>query len=183
MTGPDGGARMYQLIAELYPICRSITGNGVRETLRLVGKHVPLSVHEVPTGTKVFDWTVPKEWNITDAYIKDSRGERLVDFRRSNLHVVSYSVPVRQRMRLAELREHLFTLPEHPDWIPYRTSYYSESWGFCLAHSQLEAMADAEYEVCIDSSLEQGHLTYGECLLPGEEGAEALVAWHVRPPW
>ena len=182
MTGPDGGARMYQLIAELYPICRSITGNGVRETLRLVGKHVPLSVHEVPTGTKVFDWTVPKEWNITDAYIKDSRGERLVDFRRSNLHVVSYSVPVRQRMRLAELRPHLFTLPQHPDWIPYRTSYYRESWGFCLSEQQLGTLPDDVYDVCIDSSLEEGSLTYGECYLPGASEEEVLVSCHICHP-
>ncbi len=182
MTGPDGGARMCQLIAELYPICRSITGNGVRETLRLVGKHVPLSVHEVPTGTKVFDWTVPKEWNITDAYIKDSRGERLVDFRRSNLHVVSYSVPVRQRMRLAELRPHLFTLPQHPDWIPYRTSYYRESWGFCLSEQQLATLPDDVYDVCIDSSLEEGSLTYGECYLPGASEEEVLVSCHICHP-
>src|SRR5207244_7860687 len=111
------GERMYGLVAELYPICRSITGDGVRQTLRGLAQEIPLAVREVPTGTRVFDWTVPKEWNIRDAYIKNSRGERVVDFRRCNLHVVSYSVPVHRRLTLAELRPHLFTLPGHPDWI------------------------------------------------------------------
>ena len=126
---PDIGLEMYRLITELYPICRSITGNGVRETLRTIGTYIPVEVHNVPTGTQVFDWTVPREWNITDAYVKNSRGERVIDFQVSNLHVVNYSVPVKKRMSLAELRPHLFTLPDHPDWIPYRTSYYNENWG------------------------------------------------------
>src|SRR5271166_389254 len=131
----DAGERMQRFISEFYPICRSITGDGFRETLRGVGKSIPLEVHEVPTGTKVFDWTVPKEWNIRDAWVRNARGEKVVDFRRSNLHVVNYSVPVRQKMPLAELRERLHTLPDRPDWIPYRTSYYKEDWGFCLADS------------------------------------------------
>lgn len=123
----DIGLGMHRLIAELYPICRSITGNGVRETLQIIKKHIPLKVYQVPTGTQVFDWTVPREWNITDAYVKDSRGERVIDFRRSNLHVVNYSLPIKRRMSLAELRPHLFTLPDHPDWTPYRTSYYNQT--------------------------------------------------------
>ena len=127
------GQQLYELIVSLYPICRSITGDGFRRSLRQLQALVPLSLHEVPTGTQVFDWTVPKEWNIRDAWIKNARGQKIVDFSNCNLHVVNYSVPVRQKMRLAELREHVFTLPEHPDWIPYRTSYYRESWGFCLA--------------------------------------------------
>src|SRR3990172_10921288 len=147
------GEEMYRFIAELFPICRSITGNGVRETLRKVQGHVPLEIHEVPTGTQVFDWTIPKEWNINDAYIKNSRGDRVVDFRQSNLHVISYSLPVRGRMSLEELKKHIYTLPEHPDWIPYRTSYYQERWGFCLSQNQLSGMPDEEYEVCIDSTL------------------------------
>src|SRR5262245_51723797 len=125
---------MYQLIAELYPICRSITGNGFRESLRLLKRHIPLDVHEVPTGTQVFDWTVPKEWNIRDAFIKNVRGDRVVDFQESNLHVVNYSIPVKKKISLMELRDHLFTLPEHPEWIPYRTSYYHENWGVCLSN-------------------------------------------------
>jgi aminopeptidase-like protein len=176
------GAEMFRLIEELYPICRSITGNGVRETLRIVQRHIPLEIREIPSGTQVFDWTVPKEWNIRDAYVKDARGNRVIDFQKSNLHVVNYSVPVRRTMSFAELKEHLFTLPERPDWIPYRTSYYKESWGFCVAQRPLEAMRDEEYEVCIDSTLEDGSLTYGELLLPGESTEEVLISCHVCHP-
>lgn len=183
MTDPErAGERMHRLVSELYPICRSITGDGVRKTLEIVGRHVPLKVHEVPSGTKVFDWEVPREWNIRDAYIRNGRGERVVDFRESNLHVVGYSVPVRKRMSLQELNDHLFSLPDRPDWIPYRTSYYNENWGFCLRHRQREAMEDGEYDVCIDSSLTEGHLTYGECLIPGETGGEVLISCHVCHP-
>jgi aminopeptidase-like protein len=139
------------LITKLYPICRSITGNGVRQTLRTIQEHVPLTIHEVPSGTKVFDWTVPKEWNIRDAFIKDSRGEKIVDFASSNLHVVGYSIPFSGKVSFEDLKHHLFTLPDHPDWIPYRTSYYTETWGFCLSHRLLLEMRDEEYEVCIDS--------------------------------
>ncbi len=153
------GAELYRIVSELYPICRSITGNGLRESLRMLQEIVPLSLHEVPSGTKVFDWVVPKEWNIRDAYVKNPKGEKVVDFHKSNLHVVSYSVPVRKKMNLSELRPHLFTLPDSPDWIPYRTSYYKEAWGFCLSHRQFESLAEGEYEVCIDSELESGHLT------------------------
>ena len=161
------GHEMYRLIEELYPICRSITGNGLRQSLRILGRSIPLSINEVPTGTRAFDWTVPREWNIRDAYIKTLKGDRVVDFNRSNLHVVNYSVPIRARMRLADLREHLFTLPDQPDWIPYRTSYYKESWGFCLSQGQLEGLKDDEYEVCIDSTLEPGHLTLWRIPDPG----------------
>ena len=173
---------MMRLIAELFPICRSITGNGLRQTLRLLQKQIPLDLREVPTGTQVFDWTVPKEWNIRDAYVKNAKGERVIDFQKSNLHVVNYSVPVRKRMRLSELREHLFTIPDHPDWIPYRTSYYKESWGFCLSERQLAALKDEEYEVCVDSTLEDGHLSYGEYYLPGETRDEILISSHACHP-
>ena len=176
------GQAMIRLIAELYPICRSITGNGLRETLRLLQRQIPLEMKEVPTGTQVFDWTVPKEWNIRDAYVKNARGERVVDFQKSNLHVVNYSVPVRRRMGLAELKEHLLTLPAHPDWVPYRTSYYKESWGFCLSEKQLAGLQDEEYEVCIDSTLEHGHLTYGEYFLQGETRDEVLISCHACHP-
>jgi len=169
-------------VADLYPICRSITGDGVRETLRRLQGLAPLTIHEVPSGTEVFDWTVPREWNIRDAYIKNDRGERVVDFQRSNLHVVSYSVPVRTRLSLERLRPHLFTLPDRPDWIPYRTSYYAENWGFCLSQRQLDALGPGEYDVCIDSSLEPGSLTYGEVYLPGESTDEVLVSAHVCHP-
>jgi aminopeptidase-like protein len=181
-TAANVGAELHSLIAELYPICRSITGNGVRETLRRIGQHVPLAIHEVPSGTAVFDWTVPREWNIRDAWIKNLKGDRLVDFRKSNLHVVNYSVPIRKRVTLAELQEHLHTIPDHPAWIPYKTSYYSETWGFCVSAEQSETLTDAEYDVCIDSSLEDGHLTYGELSLPGESADEVLLSCHVCHP-
>ena len=176
------GAEIYDLIQELFPICRSITGDGVRESLRLLQRLIPLEVHEVPSGTPVFDWTVPKEWNIRDAWIKDAAGIKVVEFQKSNLHVVSYSMPVHRRMPFAELRQHLFTIPEQPDWIPYRTSYYRETWGFCLSHNQLQGMTDGEYEVRIDSSLEPGHLTYGELLVPGEREEEFLISAHICHP-
>ncbi len=176
------GAEIHDFIAELYPFCRSITGEGVRETLRRIQKQIPLVMHEVPSGTKVFDWTVPLEWTIRDAYIKNLRGERVVDFRRSNLHVVSYSQPVTRRFTLAELKAHLHSLPDRPDWIPYRTSYYKESWGFCLSHKQLKKLRDAEYDVHIDATLAPGHLTYGEYFLPGDSQEEVLFSAHVCHP-
>jgi aminopeptidase-like protein len=182
-SGPENlGQSMHALIAELYPICRSITGDGVRETLQRLQRLVPLTVHEVPSGTQVFDWTVPREWNIRDAYVKNSRGERVIDFKKSNLHVLNYSVPVQARMPLSELKSHLITLPDHPDWIPYRTSYYKEAWGFCLSHKQLLELPEDNYEVFIESSLKDGHLTYGELLLPGETADEILISCHICHP-
>jgi aminopeptidase-like protein len=178
----DIGTEIHGLMAELFPICRSITGNGVRETLNIIGRHIPLEIYEVPTGTAVFDWTVPKEWNIRDAYVKNSRGEKVVDYRKSNLHVVNYSTPVRAKIPLEDLKKHLFSLPEYPDRIPYRTSYYNESWGFCLAHNDLLRLRDGEYEVCIDSRLEPGHLTYGEYLIRGQSDAEVLISTHICHP-
>jgi len=176
------GGQLAAWIAELYPICRSITGDGVRDTLRRLRRLTPMTLHEVPSGTDAFDWTVPREWNIRDAYIKNARGERVVDFQRSSLHVVSYSVPVRARMSLETLKPHLFTLPDRPEWIPYRTSYYAETWGFCLSQRQLEALEPGDYDVCIDSSLEPGSLTYGEVHLPGESTDEVLISSHVCHP-
>ena len=182
-SDPDNPGRgMHALISELYPICRSITGDGVRETLKRLQQRVPLTIHEVPSGTQVFDWTVPREWNIRDAYVKNSRGERIIDFKKSNLHVLNYSVPIQKRMSLGELKPHLNTLPDHPDWIPYRTSYYKENWGFCLSHSQFLQLPEDEYEVVIDSSLGEGHLTYGELLIPGQTADEILVSCHVCHP-
>jgi aminopeptidase-like protein len=178
----DPGEAMHAFIAEAFPICRSITGDGLRRTLAMIAERIPLTVHEVPSGTQVFDWTVPREWNIRDAWIKDPSGRKIVDFHESNLHVLSYSVPVRARMTLAELRPHLFSLPLKPDLIPYRTSYYKESWGFCLAHRQLESLPDGEYKVSIDSTLADGSLTYGECFLPGDEEREVLLSTHVCHP-
>lgn len=176
------GEDIYRLIERLYPICRSITGNGVRETLSILSEEAALTVHEVPSGTKVFDWEVPKEWNIRDAWIKGPSGERVLDFQESNLHVVGYSVPVRKKIPLDELRRHVHTLPDCPDRIPYRTSYYKESWGFCMKHSVAEALPDGEYEVCIDSSLTEGSLTYGEWFIPGQLNDEVLLSSHICHP-
>ena len=170
----SAGHEIHDRIRRLHPICRSITGNGVRETLRLITGEIPLDVREIASGTPVFDWLVPKEWNIRDAYIKNVDGERVVDFNASNLHVVSYSVPVRSRMSLAELQPHLYSIPERPDWIPYKTSYYRETWGFCLSERQRSSLVDDLYDVCIDSTLETGHLTYGECCL---RGTRTLKFW------
>jgi aminopeptidase-like protein len=176
------GRDLYDLLVELYPICRSITGAGQRETLKILRRYIDLTAHEVPSGTQVFDWTVPREWNIRDAYIRDASGRKIIDFARSNLHVVSYSVPVHRHMSLAALKPHLFTLPEHPDWIPYRTSYYREDWGFCLSHRQFLQLKEGEYEVHIDSSLENGALTYGEYFVPGERADENLISTHICHP-
>src|SRR4029077_3975374 len=135
-----------------------ITGDGFRETLRRLQAIVPTNAHEAPSGTPVLDWTVPNEWNIRDAYVKNAKGERVVDFKRHNLHVLNYSVPVDRTVSRQELLEHCFSLPDHPDWIPYRTSYYREAWGFCLTHRQLESLTEDRYQVRIDSTLAPGHL-------------------------
>lgn len=181
-SAPGAGARMHALMARLFPICRSITGDGVRETLRILGESLPLTIHEVPTGTQVFDWTVPREWRIREAWIRDAQGRKVVDFRDSSLHVVSYSVPVRARVSLAELKPHLHSLPDHPDWIPYRTSYYNDAWGFCLPHRQLESLGDGEYEVLVDSELFDGALSYGECEIKGQSDEEVLIFAHTCHP-
>jgi len=176
------GENMYDLIKKLYPICRSITGDGVRDTLKIISTDVPIKVKEVPSGTEVFDWVVPKEWNIKNAYIENSKGEKIVDFKNNNLHVVNYSVPVRKTVSLKELKEHLFSLPDHPDWVPYRTTYYDKNWGFCLSHSQLLNLKDEQYTVVIDSSLEKGSLSYGELLIKGTLTEEVLISTHTCHP-
>lgn len=176
------GEKMYSFITELFPICRSITGNGVRQSLEIIKKKLPIEVHEVPSGTKVFDWEVPKEWNIRSAYIKDSKGDKILDFANSNLHVLNYSTPIHKKLRLEELKPHLFYLPEHPDWIPYRTSYYKEDWGFCMSYSQFQNLKEDIYEVYIDSTLAPGHLTYGEYFIKGQTDDEVLISAHTCHP-
>ncbi|MFF8930381.1 DUF4910 domain-containing protein [Streptomyces longwoodensis] len=176
------GEEMYALVERMYPLCRSITGDGVRATLDIVGEYIELQRHEVPTGTQVLDWTVPQEWNIRDAYVADATGRRVVDFAASSLHVLGYSVPVARTMPLSELREHLHTLPEHPKWVPYRTSYYRPDWGFCLAQETLDALPDGDYEVRIDSTLADGHLSYAEHVVPGQVSDEVIVSSHVCHP-
>ncbi|QYC38106.1 hypothetical protein Nocox_02365 [Nonomuraea coxensis DSM 45129] len=175
---------MHDLVRRLHPLCRSITGDGVRGTLEIIGEHLPLAVREVPTGTEVLDWTVPKEWNIRDAYVKDASGRRVIDFRESNLHVVGYSVPVSGTYSLAELRPRLHTLPEQPGLVPYRTSYYAETWGFCLSQDALDGLRDEDgpFEVRIDSTLAAGSLTYGEYVVPGRLPEEVMISCHVCHP-
>jgi aminopeptidase-like protein len=176
------GASLYSFAAELYPICRSITGDGVRKTLELIRRRVPLAIREVPSGSRVFDWEVPLEWNIEDAWIKDSDGRKVVDFQEHNLHVVSYSEPTRSRLSLAELESRVHSLPDHVDWIPYRTTYYRRSWGFCLKHRDRRNLLAGDYEVSVQSSLAKGALTYGELVLPGKSKREVLLFTHVCHP-
>lgn len=176
------GREIYSLITELFPICRSITGDGYRQTMRILQRHIPLRIHEVPSGTKVFDWVVPREWNIKDAYVKNAKGEKIIDFQKSNLHILNYSIPVKKVVSLSELKEHLFTLPDRPDWIPYKTSYYKDNWGFCLSHNELLKLKEGEYEVFVDSTLESGSLTYGELYLKGEKQEEVLISCHCCHP-
>ena len=176
------GHQMYQLVSELYPICRSITGNGVRETLSKIKSIIPLEVKEVASGTRVFDWKVPKEWNIEDAWVKNSKGDKIIDFKQSNLHVLNYSVPIRKTVDLNELKAHLYTLPDKPEWVPYRTSYYQENWGFCMSHNQFAELKDGAYEVCIDSSLTDGALTFGEFFIKGTNSDEVLISTHICHP-
>ena len=173
---------LYSLAERLYPICRSITGNGVRETLDILKEYIPIDVHEVPSGQKVLDWSIPDEWNIRDAYIKNSKGEKIVDFKKSNLHILNYSTPIHEKINLDELKKHLFTLPEYPDWIPYRTSYHNKNWGFCISHNQFLQLEDGEYEVAIDSTLEPGSLTYGEYFIKGSSDEEVLFSCHICHP-
>jgi aminopeptidase-like protein len=179
---PGIGEETFALAAEIYPICRSITGDGVRSTLDRLARHIDLEVHEVPSGTRVFDWTIPREWNIRNAYIKNPAGERVVDFQHHNLHVLNYSTPVHTKLPLCALKEHIFTLPEQPELIPYRTSYYADNWGFCMAHEQLAALPDGVYEVLIDATLEDGSLSYGEYLHQGETDDEVLLSAHICHP-
>jgi len=171
-----------ELVERLFPVCRSITGDGLRRTCEIIGEHIELAVSEVPTGTEVLDWTVPREWNIREAWVKDPSGRKVIDFAEHNLHIVGYSTPVNEVMPLARLREHLHTLPEQPTLIPYRTSYYAERWGFCLRHDVLESLPDGDYEVCVDSTLADGHLSYGEHVVPGELTDEVIVSCHVCHP-
>jgi aminopeptidase-like protein len=178
----EAGREIHDLMVELWPLPRSLTGNGLRQTLELVSGRIPLELVETPSGTEVFDWKLPREWNVREAWIADPSGRRVVDFADSTLHLLHYSTPVRARLPLAELREHLFTHPEHRDRIPYRTSYYREAWGFCLTQDALDALPEGEYEVCIDSSLLDGNVTYGEGVARGESEDEVLLSTYACHP-
>ena len=177
------GQVMYDLAARMFPICRSITGDGFRESLNIIREIVPeIKVFEVPTGTPVFDWTVPKEWNIRGGGIYRLNGEKVVDFKDSNLHILGYSLPINAIVSREELLEHVYTQPEQPDWIPYVTSYYKERWGFCMTEKQKQSLHDEQYQVIIDSSLKEGSLTYGELVIPGESEEEILFSTYLCHP-
>lgn len=176
------GIQMYSLMEELYPICRSITGDGVRKSLQIIKKHIDLEMNEIPTGTQVYDWNIPKEWNIKDAYVINPSGEKIIDFNESNLHILNYSMPIKKKISLTELKQHIHTLPNMPNVIPYLTSYYKEDWGFCMKHEDFLKLADGEYEVMIDSSLENGYLTYGEYFIVGKTKEEVVISCYVCHP-
>jgi aminopeptidase-like protein len=176
------GEKLYQLIEQMYPVCRSITGDGVRQTLKMLQEYIPLTINEVKSGTKVFDWTIPDEWNIKDAYILNEEGEKIIDFQNHNLHVLNYSIPIDTEVDLDELKEHVYTLPEHPDWIPYRTSYHNKNWGFCMSQNQFDSLKAGKYKVKVDSTLQPGSLTYGEMYIPGKTKEEVLISCHICHP-
>lgn len=178
------GQDMYNLCIELFPICRSITGDGVRKTLQILAEVYcnEINIHEVPTGTKVFDWTVPKEWNIKDAYIENSKGQRIIDFKNNNLHVVGYSLPVDKFVDLQELKSVIYTQPDQPDAIPYVTSYYKECYGFCMSQNQLNKLTEDTYHIVIDSELKEGSLTYGEIIIPGDTKEEVFLSTYICHP-
>lgn len=178
--GDEGG--MYELLQRLFPICRSITGEGLRQSLNILQGFVPLQLIEVPTGTQVYDWTVPQEWNVRQAWVRDERGNKVIDFQNHNLHLINYSRPIHTRLSLTDLRPHLHSLPSTPDAIPYRTSYYQEQWGFCLSQQQLDALEEGQYEVFIDATLSQGAMTLGELHIPGESQDEVLFSSHICHP-
>jgi aminopeptidase-like protein len=178
----SGGAELQAFAAELYPICRSISGAGVRKTLQLINRRIDLEWHEVPSGTRVFDWEVPLEWNIEDAWVRDGDGRRVVDFHAHNLHILNYSEPVRTSLPLEQLKPQLYSMPEHDDWIPYRTSYFRRQWGFCMRHRELVGLQPGKYEVVVDSSLAPGSLTYAECVLPGRTREEVVFFTHICHP-
>lgn len=178
----NNGEAIFGLAEKLFPICRSITGDGVRKTLQIIQKHIPIKIYEVPSGTRAYDWTVPKEWNIKDAYVMDKDGNRIIDYNKNNLHVVGYSIPINKTIKLKELDNHLYSLPERPDAIPYVTSYYKEEWGFCVSHNDRRLIRDDEYHVYIDSELKDGSMTYAEIIIPGREENEIFFSTYVCHP-
>ena len=178
----DAGVRMHKLAERLYPICRSITGEGLRESLQIIAEKIPMVINGVPSGTRVFDWSVPQEWKVEEAWIRDSQGREIVNFRDHNLHLVGYSRPVRKQMPLRDLLPHLHSNPQMPDAIPYRTGYHDENWGFCLPQRTIDQLEDGEYEVCVDTELFDGELNYGELFIPGTSDEEILISCHCCHP-
>jgi aminopeptidase-like protein len=178
----DDGAAIYAHVEALFPICRSITGSGLRRTLAYISDQIPLELHEVPSGTSVLDWVVPPEWTVRGGAIRTLAGDTIVDFANNNLHLLQYSKPVNQVMRREELECHLHSLPDQPDLVPYRTGYYADTWGFCLAHRDRLRLTEPAYHVEIDTTIAPGSLSYGECYLPGELSEEVLLSVHCCHP-
>ena len=179
----NNGQTMYDLAKRMFPICRSITGNGFRESLSIIRETVPeIEVHEVPSGTQVFDWTVPNEWNCIGGGIYTLSGEKVVDFKDTNLHILGYSTPIDKIISREELLEHIYTQPEQPDWIPYVTSYYKERWGYCMSENQKQDLKDEQYHIVIKSTLAPGSLTYGDLVIPGETEEEILFSTYLCHP-
>lgn len=181
------GNEMYELAEKIYPICRSITGEGVRETLKVLSEFINpdgllLDIREIPSGTQVFDWTVPKEWIIRDAYIEDKNGNKVIDMKKNNLHVMGYSIPVDRWVSLKELKEYVYTQEDQPSVIPYVTSYYKERYGFCMSEEQLASLPEGEYHMYIDSELIEGSLSYAELIIPGETDEEILLTSYTCHP-
>lgn len=179
----DLGIKMHKLCQELFPICRSITGNGFRDSLIILKRYMPnLKIIEVPSGTKCFDWEVPREWNIKDAYIITPDGEKICDFKKSNLHVVGYSIPVKKNVTLEELQENLYSIPDQKNAVPYVTSYYRDKWGFCITQNERDILKPGKYHVVIDSELKAGYLTYGELIIPGKSEKEIFLSSYLCHP-
>ena len=176
------GNQIYELMEELFPITRSITGDGVRKSLKILQNLINLKIHEIPTGFKVFDWTVPEEWNIDDAYIMNSKKEKIVDFNKSNIHVLQYSQSIKKKITLDELKKHIFTLPDQPNSIPYVTSFYNKNWGFCMTHNEFLKLDEDDYFINIVSEHKNGSLTYGEFLIEGDSKEEILISTYVCHP-
>lgn len=180
------GEQIYQLARQIYPICRSITGDGVRKTLQILKEwldgYAGLGIYEVPSGTRVFDWTVPQEWVIREAYIENEQGHRIIDFKENNLFVLGYSIPTDQWVELEELKQYIYTQPDQPDVVPYVTSYYKKRFGFCMSENQKQALKPGRYHMVIDSELKDGSLTYGEIILPGTGKDEILISTYICHP-
>lgn len=179
----DIGIKIYNLCRELFPINRSLTGDGVRETLKILKRELPsLKFFEIPTGTQCFDWTIPKEWNCREAYIMDPHGNKICDYSINNLHLLGYSTPINTKLTLEELQPFLYSLPEQPTAIPYMTSYYKERWGFCLTQEERDQLKEGNYHVYIDSELTDGHLSYAELLIEGESKEEIFFSTYICHP-
>jgi aminopeptidase-like protein len=177
------GDSIYDFVKQIFPICRSIMGDGNRQTLSLIREQIPIQIHEVPTGYTAYDWEVPKEWKINDAYVLSPGGQKIIDFKKNNLHVVNYSIPVDMEIDLSELQEHLHSTAKLPDAIPYVTSYYDRKWGFCLSETQRESLVDGKYKVYIDSDHVDGSLSYGELIIPGETDEEIFLTSYICHPF